>query len=484
MMRRCFFVLTTVLLFSACASKSKVQNQIESHLRDLRNGRTPSPEKLDQLCRKGASAACALGGEPVGMARVVAMLQGPTTAHHTHLTILVPNQQEILYLIMLAGRRPEDAPVIHQVVRAAAGRSREFSAWRIDHVPVTDLRLGQLYEVWVVGPDGQLWDRRSFRSLDLQKTDVRWIAVSGMDDGYRQEQEAAWEKIRARNPEVLFFVGDTVFTEKYLGLEAKEATPSVLWTRYVETRNLLNVFRWSHLVPIFATWDDHDFGKDDGDLSYKFKGEAKEVFQTFFPTPAKDEAWEQGPGVSGRWLAFGSQFIFFDNRSFRTANRENGNDSTHFGLEQTKWAFEQLEKAKTPTWLVSGDQFFGGYHSFESFEGNHPRDFATFMERLRRLKSPVLFLSGDRFLIEAMKISKKDVGQNTYEFTTSGVHARTFAQNLELNPNPRRAVGRAGPHNFLEVDSRQTPRGLKLKVRGWGVSEGLLFERELDLPAP
>ena len=44
-------------------------------------------------------------------------------------------------------------------------------------------------------------------------------------------------------------------------------------------------------------------------------------------------------------------------------------DQTHFGAEGERWLSEQLAQSKEPTFLVSGDQFFGGYHPFESYRG-------------------------------------------------------------------------------------------------------------------
>ncbi len=351
----------------------------------------------------------------------------------------------------------------------------------MDHLEVSGLVIGQEYELWVADGSGQVWDRRQFKALDENLSKPRVVVVSCMDDGYWREQNVAWLKIYERSPDIMFFLGDNVYGDKYLSPSSGLGSPKSLWRRYVEMRNTLGVYRWPKLTPIMATWDDHDYGSNGGGVDFNFKNESREIFWTFFPQSRELGSWKMGPGVSSSVHLFGQEFLLADDRSFRTPDRQIDLNQTHFGKDQEAWIDARLAEGTAPLWLMNGDQFFGAYHKFESFEAGHPIAFDRFRGALRKSRRPAVLVSGDRHLAELMRISKKDVGFETYELTSSGIHAKTFPNSLEMNPNPRRIAGAAGPLNFLEIEPRVSGKVLRAKIRAFGVFEGLLYERDLTV---
>src|SRR5690606_32127208 len=134
--------------------------------------------------------------------------------------------------------------------------------------------------------------------------------------------------------------------------------------------------------------------------------------------------------------------------------------------DQQAWLFTELA-GSTPTWLISGDQFFGGYHAYESYEGRHPRSFQAFLRRLKSQSAPVVFLSGDRHLAEIMEIPESLLGFRTFEITTSPIHAKVYDDPWKEFPNPRQIEGVAGVLNYaiLETD---TTSGFSVRVRLYG----------------
>lgn len=67
----------------------------------------------------------------------------------------------------------------------------------------------------------------------------------------------------------------------------------------------------------------------------------------------------------GELLTLGDFNLYFlDGRSFRTLHPE----GSHIGIDQEAWLLKNLIDETNPSILIKGDQFFGGYHSFESFE--------------------------------------------------------------------------------------------------------------------
>jgi alkaline phosphatase D len=103
--------------------------------------------------------------------------------------------------------------------------------------------------------------------------------------------------------------------------------------------------------------------------------------------------------------------------------------------------------------MISGDQFFGNYHRWESYEGLHPKEFKEFKESLRRsLGHNYIFISGDRHLVEVMKIDESEFGKEAYEFTISGMHTKMYPGSLARDSNKRRVSGFDGTPNYGVFD--------------------------------
>jgi hypothetical protein len=262
------------------------------------------------------------------------------------------------------------------------------------------------------------------------------------------------------------------------------ADPEQLWNRYVETRNALAVYKSDKLIPVFATWDDHDYGRNDADRTYPYKSASEEIFLTFFPQTKPAPGFARGPGVASVWDAFGLRFVITDGRSFRSPDRLDLPDQTHFGVDQEDWIVEQLTNVKTPVLFISGDQFFGGYQGFESYEGNHPKSFAEQLQRWKKTRVPVLFVSGDRHLTEIVQVPRKAMGFATYELTSSPMHASVFADAFIKNPSPHqlRGAAAAGTDNYMLVKPLIVRKDrLDAVVQAFGPNSRLLFERKLKV---
>ena len=155
---------------------------------------------------------------------------------------------------------------------------------------------------------------------------------------------------------------------------------------------------------------------------------------------------------------------------------------------QEDWAALLLEKLQGPAWLISGDQWFGAYQPFESYEGNHPESFARFLSKLRATlvknrkgRPSLVFASGDRHLSEIMKV-KPFPGQDTFEITSSAIHAKTYPDAWREFPNRRQLVGASGVLNYSLVDSRVEKDGtLSLDVFAYGPESKVLYERALKV---
>jgi len=428
---------------------------------------------LTQECERGVTGACALIGRSTQVEKPVPIMQSVTGPQQTRFVIQIPRDDWRFYI-------REDKTLIHLPAQVAV---HPGSKHREALLEAFGLQTGKSYELIVLNEDGDLADRRSFQTLDLSKRRARIAVASCMDDRYQTEQALMWKQLVAQRPDAIFLIGDNVYVDR--GRLTPNVDPEFIWRRYAETRGSLSLFVANPLIPVMAVWDDHDFGKNDGDRTWRFKKEAEAVFYNFFAQLNPMGEFERGPGVSSWWTAFGVHFAFLDDRSFRSPNRADLEDQTHFGVEQEQWLSEKLKVAKRPVFLISGDQFFGGYHAFESFEGSHPKRFAAQLEEWKKVKTPLVFLSGDRHLSEILKVPAERLGYPTFELTSSAIHAKVFKDALERSPAPQRVWAVAGQHNYLLLEIMRADRNyLQMDAQWFGQGSQLLFQKILTVRRP
>ncbi|MFN9115319.1 MAG: hypothetical protein ACK5XN_35130, partial [Bacteroidota bacterium] len=281
---------------------------------------------------------------------------------------------------------------------------RASSDWAVFHYKFTKIPAENGDYQVVVKNLGKLLDQRSFGLFSSQGEKLRFI-VGSCADVRNSEQDKVWQTVESLKPEWLFMIGDNIYAVQ--GASEVESA-DLLWERYVESRRALNLFRMKRLIPTHAVWDDNDYGQKDGGSTYQLKDESQKIFKVFFQAQFGADNFFTGPGVASRLHLRGMHFTFLDNRSFRGKDDVNGE---HLGKEQEEWLWQDLKSAELPTWIISGDQFFGGYHQFDSYEGKHPRAFENFVTKMKEITTPYVFLSGDRHLTELMQFPRAILGQ-------------------------------------------------------------------------
>lgn len=406
----------------------------------------------------------------------VAILQGFTTPFTTQISVLLPKSKKFAFALEET-RSQRKIPA-----QRSQWKGRDNSEWGVQQLRYETLRPGEEYRLRIFDAKGTVVDERMLGTLDTRKARARWVVASCMDDHFRDLQAKMWRDVQAHRPDLLFLIGDNVYADARAGqkIPPEEITPSLIWTRYVETWLTLELFRMKRLIPSVATWDDHDYGMNDGNRTFRYRSEVLAIFDAFYPQEAMRGSLERGPGLARAFKAWGQQFLLLDNRSFRSPKGES--PQTHFGREQTEWILSKLRAFNGPSVLVSGDQWFGAYHTFESFEGDHPEDLAAFLENLKATGRKVFFVSGDRHLTELMRLPEEILGYETYELTTSAIHAKVYPSQWKETPNPRQIEGEANIQNYGVVESEAHPGGgLKLWMSAWGPERKELYSESASV---
>jgi alkaline phosphatase D len=171
-------------------------------------------------------------------------------------------------------------------------------------------------------------------------------------------------------------------------------------------------------APILATWDDHDYGVNDGGAEYPMRRESQREFLDWLRVP-EDSPRRLREGV---WHAetFGPpekrvRVILLDTRHHRSPLRrvpkEQGTpggtavptddlSSTVLGEEQWRWLEGELKKPARLRLIISSIQFAAEASGSESW-ANFPHEQRRMVELIRSTGAEgVLFLSGDRHWCE------------------------------------------------------------------------------------
>ncbi|MBK9293032.1 MAG: hypothetical protein IPM57_01055 [Oligoflexia bacterium] len=391
----------------------------------------------------------------------VPVLQGVTTENSTQINFLVEKGRDVVVLAEdIKSKKAIEPKLKYEVLR-------DYSDFKIIKVRFDSLKANTKYKLEIKNKDNTVLDERFFKTLNKSSSNPVIAITSCMDDSYEKEQKEQWQDLVSFKPDLILLIGDNVYVDKPIN----NISADDFWKRYVQVRQKLEIFRIKNLIPIVAVWDDHDYGKNNGDSSFKYKDEAKSVFDSFYSQEDEKPFFENSFGVSSRLSIYGFNIFLLDNRSLNTKE-------SIFGKDQKNWLFSALQMYQKPSFIINGMQFFGAYHEFESYERLTPDDFIDFRSQLKKVKTPFILISGDRHLTELMKLSKQDVGQDSFEFTTSAIHAKTYPSPWEKTPNPRIIHGEGGSLNYGILKIKKL-KPFTIVLQAIGPKQKILYQKRL-----
>jgi alkaline phosphatase D len=393
----------------------------------------------------------------------LSIIQGLTSSKEVEFSVVALKGTELRFEL----RSAEDDVLAPADIKTV---TRPFSNYVI-YKMVFNYDQKKFYNLYAFNQD-QLIDQRLVGKGQKGPSSLRLAVASCMDDHYEKHFKI-WNTLSGLNPDYLLLIGDNVYTDRGPSLEIMDTDPKLIWQRYIDLRLSLPIFFVEKLIPIHALWDDHDFGVNNGGAAYPHKKESKEIFDAFYAQGMSGESFSPGYGVGGL-LSLGDYNLYFlDARTFRSSDSE----GTHLGSDQKQWLINNLKQEVSPSLIIKGDQFFGGYHRFESYEGNHPKEFSDFTKELRELQTPLVFLSGDRHMSEIMQFPRHMFGSPSFEITSSPIHGKLHPQASESNP--WRVVSEKARMNFTIIDNLAKDNHWFMEVRSIGENGELFYRRDL-----
>ena len=295
-----------------------------------------------------------------------------------------------------------------------------------------------------------------------------------------EKPQPIWDAVMAYRPELFLFTGDNVYGDVRNGRDVPdEDLLDSLQESYTQASKLPGLMRVRTEVPSLATWDDHDYGKNDAGADFAGRREAQRLFLQFWNVPLSDPRHSrdgvyhaQTFGPEGQRV----QVILLDTRFFRSPLKptdqrnapgrerylpDEDPSKTMLGEAQWSWLADQLWEPADLRLIVSSIQVVAEGHGWERW-GNFPRERQRFYNLIRETAAGgVLLLSGDRH-IGGLYREATMAPYPLIEITSSGIN-QVFAGNREAGPNRLGAV--YGAANFGTVDMDWWERTVTLSLR-------------------
>lgn len=255
----------------------------------------------------------------------------------------------------------------------------------------------------------------------------------------QDQPQPIWNTIAAANPDMFLFIGDNVYSDT--------EDMAVMQGNYDKLGTKPEFAAFRSKIPVLATWDDHDYGINDGGVEYPKKVEAKKIMLDFFGEPANSPRRQRDGvytsytfGPDGKRLSL----IMLDLRWFRSAliydkaidgyvpNPDLA--ATMLGEDQWLWLEQELKKPADLRIIASSTQFCSPDHKWEKW-ANYPHEKKRMLDLLDKLSvKNAVFLSGDMHYGE-LSAEQTAAGTTVYDLTSSGMN---FVENGTQYANKNR----------------------------------------------
>jgi alkaline phosphatase D len=272
----------------------------------------------------------------------------------------------------------------------------------------------------------------------------------------REEEgdRTVWRRMASLEPHAVVLLGDTPYIDS--------VDLAVQRRRYGEFAAVEEFTALLRGRPLYATWDDHDFGRNDTNGLLPGKENARQAFIEYHGNPS------YGDGAEGIYTSFrmgGIEVFLLDTRWFAaTGTSPIADGPTMLGVQQWEWLRDGLRSSDAPFKLLASGLIWNG--AVRPGKPDHwdtyPGERAALLEFLGEERiSGVVLAGGDIHRTRVLRYPTEDVvGYAVTELVTSPIHAGVIEE--ADTPHPALVFDSGTPHAFLllTVDTTVQPATL------------------------
>ncbi len=271
---------------------------------------------------------------------------------------------------------------------------------------------------------------------------------------------AVWADLDARTPvDLVLLLGDNHY--------ANSPEPAKQRAAFIAHRDNAGFRSLFQRTPIYAVWDDHDFGVNDSDGTQKDKELSLRTFREFFANPAYGEP--ENAGVYFKFSRGDVDFFMLDDRYYRSPNKAPDDEKkTMLGAKQLEWLKRELLASKATIKVLGAGgewQVNGSDDSWRSFQRER-KDLFDFLAE-HDMKN-VLLLSGDRHFTAGYQVDERFIEACSGPIGSPNAPAKVAPGMFSLHDHGKMIC-------VYDLDTAATPPAVKLEIYEAGV--GLVEER-------
>ena len=314
-------------------------------------------------------------------------------------------------------------------------------------------------------------------ALPSRRASLTRIAFGSCAD--QSNPQPYWDTVARYAPDVLILAGDNVYGDCGDDPECRALT----WAYGNLTKKPSYVGARSQ-IPTVATWDDHDYGLNDGGAANPFKHVAKEAFLDFVDAAPDDER-RRRDGVYTSY-AFGAgdrvvQILLLDLRWFRSDFAPSSDNETRYepradgdmlGAAQWAWLRDRLAEPAALRLLVSSIQVVADGHNWECWRMITSERDELYRALDARNGGRVVVLSGDRH--RGGFYRRGDLVEATASSWTHTLPCDddAMAVSCEPEPGPNRLFPMVAVNHFGTVDVDWNSRVATVSLRRAETEQG------------
>ncbi|MBN2475495.1 MAG: alkaline phosphatase D family protein [Pirellulales bacterium] len=324
----------------------------------------------------------------------------------------VRTAEEVPLQVLVSTSKEMARPVKSATVFTEA--ARDFTA--VAEVERLQPETTYYYDVLVNGKSALGPQHPSFRTFPPVDRAARFQVGFGGGAGYTPIHERMWNVLGSHRLAAFLFLGDNVYIDN-------PTRPDVQHYTYYRRQSRVEYRRFVAATPVFAIWDDHDFGVNDcfygaaiDDPAWKIP--VWRVFRNNWNNPAYGGGEEQ-PGCWFKLSIADVEFFMLDGRYYRT-NPKQENPSM-LGPAQKAWLLKELGRSQATFKVLASPVpwvFEAKGDSLDTWRGfpAERREIFSFLEE-KRIDGVVL-ISADRHRSDLWRIDRKTT-YPLYEFESS-----------------------------------------------------------------
>jgi len=364
-----------------------------------------------------------------------------------------------------------------------------------------EIKYNISYEYRVEFADGSHTQWFTFTSFPQQSLAGEFSFVFSACVRDKNAPHPVFGNIADQSPTFVALLGDQMYADFDGNINTGPEASVLAALRAKYDRNFDDYFQeMSSQTPMVAIWDDHDFGQDNSDSTYRYKTETKKVFKESFPPYPFQE--EEG-GLYYQFTVADVDIFVLDTRWYRSPMQDiDVAGKTMLGEEQLSWLLSGLQQSAAPFKMIFSSVSFNDYggdtssgrQGFDSWMGyKFERDkILSFIEE-NQIQG-VLVFSGDQHYPSAhilnwqaplnavsqtdtsIVYSLSDLGSAVLDFSASPLHyTRASGHSLvvanQQNPFYSFEVFRkkwsnkalTSVYGFVEVDTESDEKSVSVK---------------------